>query len=403
MLKRFADDRRGAVIVLFAFALVPLLALVGVAIDYSRSTRTLADLQSAVDGAALAAGKNTLDDSRRDITQTARAAFDAAFKPESGVKVTSFKTKVTQDRIAVEAGATVPTMFGGFIGTRMVQIDAKAEVPLGIMALEIALVLDNTGSMGRLGKMDALKQAAKNLIDTIQATPGSANSSFALVTFNTQVNVGDQNRYASWLRFTPPGGPEPKIEVAQSAWTGCVADRDQPNDARDTLPSTGRPETLYPAAPCQYPGLLPVMPLSRDFYAMKTAVDAMTPTGNTNTGIGLAWGLAVLTPGAPLSGTARAPNARLQKIIVFLTDGLNTENRWTTNASDIDKRTEKLCNEIKSNKIRLYTIRVIEGNENLLRDCATQKSMYFSVNQASELKEVFDKIAADVTTLRLSF
>jgi hypothetical protein len=403
MLKRFADDGRGAVIVLFAFALVLLLALVGVAIDYSRATRALADLQSAVDGAALAAGKNAIDDSRRDLTQTARAAFDAAFRPESSVKVTGFKVKVGQDRITVEAGATVPTMFGGFIGTRMVDIHAKAEVPLGIMALEIALVLDNTGSMARLGKMDALKQAAKSLIDTIQATPGSANSSFALVTFNTQVNVGDANRTASWLRFTPPGGPEPKLEVTQAAWTGCVADRDQPYDARDTLPSTGRPETLYPAAPCQYPGLLPVMPLSRDFAAMKMAVDAMNPTGNTNTGIGLAWGLAVLTPGAPLSGIARAPSARLQKTIVFLTDGLNTENRWTKDASDIDKRTEKLCNEIKSNKIRLYTIRVIEGNENLLRDCATSKSMYFSVNQPSELKEVFDKIAGDLTTLRLSF
>jgi hypothetical protein len=29
--------------------------------------------------------------------------------------------------------------------------------------------------------------------------------------------------------------------------------------------------------------------------------------------------------------------------------------------------------------------------------------MYFSVNQASDLKGVFDKIAADLTTLRLSF
>ncbi|HEX8666545.1 MAG TPA: TadE/TadG family type IV pilus assembly protein [Beijerinckiaceae bacterium] len=403
MFKRFANDSRGAILVLFAFALVPLLAVVGVALDYSRSTRALTDLQSAVDGAALAAGKNTLDESRRDITQIARAAFDAAFRPESGVKVTGFKAKVTQDRIAVEAAGTVPTMFGGFIGKRLVDIEAKAEVPLGIMSLEIALVLDNTGSMARLGKMDALKQAAKSLIDTIQATPGSANSSFALVTFNTQVNVGDTNRYASWLRFTPPGGPEPKLEVTQAAWTGCVADRDQPQDARDTLPSTGRPETLYPAAPCQYPGLLPIIPLSRDFAAMKTAVDAMNPTGNTNTGIGLAWGLSVLTPGAPLSGIARAPSARVQKIIVFLTDGLNTENRWTKTASDIDKRTEKLCNEVKSAKIRLYTIRVIEGNENLLRDCATSKSMYFSVNQASELKEVFDKIAADLTTLRLSF
>ena len=29
--------------------------------------------------------------------------------------------------------------------------------------------------------------------------------------------------------------------------------------------------------------------------------------------------------------------------------------------------------------------------------------MYFSVNQAAELKGVFDKIAAELTTLRLSF
>jgi hypothetical protein len=169
------------------------------------------------------------------------------------------------------------------------------------------------------------------------------------------------------------------------------------------LPSTGRPETLYPAATCQYPGLLPVIPLSRDFAAMKTAVDAMTPTGNTNTGIGLAWGLSVLTPGAPLSGIARAPNSKLQKVIVFLTDGINTENRWTQDAAQIDQRTDRLCNEVKANKIRLYTIRVIEGNETLLRNCASQPSMYFSVNAASELKGVFDKIASEITTLRLSF
>jgi Flp pilus assembly protein TadG len=403
MLTQFAHDRRGAIAILFAIALLPLMAMVGVAMDYSRSTRALADLQSAVDGAALAAGRNALDESRRDLKQMARATFDNAFRPGSGVAVTRFAVTQSQDKIAVEAAASVPTMFGGFVGRRIVEIDAKAEVPLGIMALEIALVLDNTGSMSRLGKMDALKQSAKSLIDTIQASTGSVNSSFALVPFNTQVNVGDANRNAPWLRFSPPGGPEPKLDVAQAAWTGCIVDRDQPHDARDTLPSTGRSETLYPAANCQYPGLLPVIPLSRDFTAMKGAVDAMVPTGNTNTGIGLAWGLAVLTPQAPLSGIARAPNPRLQKIIVFLTDGLNTENRWTKNASDIDKRTEKLCDEVKSNKIRLYTIRVIEGNESLLRDCATSKSMYFSVNQASELKDVFDKIAADLTTLRLSF
>ena len=140
------------------------------------------------------------------------------------------------------------------------------------------------------------------------------------------------------------------------------------------------------------------MPLSRDFPGMKSAIDLMVPTGNTNTGIGLAWGLAALTPGAPLSGIARAPGPRIQKTIVFLTDGLNTENRWTKDAAQIDKRTEKLC--ARSRRTRFA---VIEGNETILRNCATQPSMYFSVNQASELKAVFDKIAADLTTLRLSF
>ena len=310
MFRTFARDRRGSISILFAVALVPLLVVSGAAIEYSRSTRVQADLQSAVDGAALAAGRNALDEGRRDLTKLARDAFDAAFRPDGGIAVTRFKVTQSQDRIAVEAAATLPTIFGGFLGRRIVDLDARAEVPLGIMAMEIALVLDNTGSMSRLGKMEALKEAAKNLIDAIQGASGSVNSTFALVPFNTQVNVGTGNSTAPWLRYTPPGGPEPKLDVTSATWTGCVVDRDQPQDTRDTLPSTGRPDTLYPAAKCQYPNLLPIIPLSRDFAAMKSAVDAMTPTGNTNTGIGLAWGLAVLTPGAPLSGIARAPNSQ---------------------------------------------------------------------------------------------
>jgi Flp pilus assembly protein TadG len=402
MFRLFSRDRRGSVTILFAFALVPLLIVGGAAIEYSRSTRLQADLQSAVDGAALTAGRNALDEGRRDPAKLARDAFDAAFRLDGGITLTRFLVTQSSDRIAVEAAATLPTIFGGFLGRRVVDLGAKAEVPLGIMALEVALVLDNTGSMSRLGKMEALKEAAKNLLDTIQVAAGNVNASFALVPFNTQVNVGMANSTASWLRFTP-GSPEPNLDVTSAAWTGCIADRDQPEDVRGTIPSTGWPATLHPAAKCQFAGLQTILPLSRDFAAIKTAVDAMTPTGNTNTGIGLAWGLSVLTPGAALSGTARAPSARLQKVMVFLTDGLNTENRWTKDPVQIDQRTDRLCDAIKADKIKLYTIRVIEGNETILRNCASKPSMYFSVNQASELKGVFDKIAAELTTLRLSF
>lgn len=424
MLPRFAADRQGAVALLFAFVLIPLLAVAGVAVDYGRSARTRADLQSAVDGAALAAGKNAIEQQRKDLARVARTAFDGAFRPESGATVTKFELAQDVRRIAVEAEVSLPTMFGAFVGQRAVALTARAEVPAATRSVDLALVLDNTGSMGQQGKMAALKEAANGLVATVQASRGSINTRIALVPFNTQVNLGEDNRGVPWVRFELPGqgnadrgagkanggspGPNPDMAgaltgVVAALWKGCVADRDQPYDAQATPPTPSRPETLHPAAICQYPGLQKAMPLTRDFLAVRQAIDQMAPTGNTNTGIGLAWGLSVLTPGAPLGGPPRPPAPGLERTIVFLTDGENTQNRWATNRAEIDKRTEAVCDEIRSQGIKLYAIRVIEGNEGLLRKCATQPSMYYSVSRASELKDVFDRIAVDITTLRLSF
>ena len=51
----------------------------------------------------------------------------------------------------------------------------------------------------------------------------------------------------------------------------------------------------------------------------------MQPNGNTNVTIGLAWAWHALTPGAPLS-EASAPKPDLDKVIILLTDGENTES-----------------------------------------------------------------------------
>ena len=52
---RFFDDRRGAVAILTAFALIPLLLATGGAIDFGRIMVMRSELQQAVDSAALAA------------------------------------------------------------------------------------------------------------------------------------------------------------------------------------------------------------------------------------------------------------------------------------------------------------------------------------------------------------
>jgi Flp pilus assembly protein TadG len=398
MWKRFAADAAGGVGFMFALAVVPVLGLVGAAVDYSRASQAHAHLQKAVDAAALAAGKIALEQNRKDVDKDARAVFNGAFPRSEGVTVTRFSVTATGDVLTVVVDAQVPTMFGRFIGNTVADLTATASVPTSSMSLEVVLVLDNTGSMAASGKMAALKEAAKNLIDTLQGASTGAYVSIGVVAFNSQVNVGIASRDATWLTFTSPNTPI-ALRTDKAAWTGCVADRDDPYDYRDPVATTA--ETLYPAVVCKYPGLLPIQPLSRNFAGLKAAIDAMNPTGNTNTGIGLAWGMAMLTPSAPLS-TAQPSNGKLQKTIVFLTDGINTENKLSTDPVVIDGRTDRVCEEIKKT-INLYTIRVIEGNETLLRNCASNPSMYHSVTTASELNDVFKKIAGEIATLRLSY
>src|SRR3954467_8558621 len=98
MFRTFARDRRGSISILFAVALVPLLVVSGAAIEYSRSTRVQADLQSAVDGTGLAAGRNALDEGRRDLARLARDAFHAAFRPDGGIAGKQFKVTWSQYR-----------------------------------------------------------------------------------------------------------------------------------------------------------------------------------------------------------------------------------------------------------------------------------------------------------------
>jgi hypothetical protein len=88
--------------------------------------------------------------------------------------------------------------------------------------------------------------------------------------------------------------------------------------------------------------------------------------------------------------------------MIILTDGDNTQNRWTSSSTSIDARTKKACDNIKADNIKLYTVRVINGNASLLKNCATKESMFYDVEQASELGNVFAAIAQNLANLRLA-
>ena len=89
----------------------------------------------------------------------------------------------------------------------------------------------------------------------------------------------------------------------------------------------------------------------------------------------------------------------------MLTDGDNTDDKFPgSNQSDIDARTQAACNNLRSqaNTIRVVTVRMIEGNANLLRSCASNPNYYYEVSNASQLIDVFRRIAWEISALRLT-
>jgi Flp pilus assembly protein TadG len=414
MIRQLQRDERGSVIPMFAICLAAILAAVGGAVDYSRANASRTAMQAALDAAALMLAKEASGLTQAQLTQKAQSYFQINFNNSEAKSITvtpTFSNANGVNKIALQSTGSVDTTLFRVFGQMQIPISANSEVQWGTRRLEMALALDNTGSMAQSGKMAALQTATHSLIDTLKAASKKKDDiRIAIIPFTTFVNVDPKkNKNAKWIDFSDWSestsvGLEAGLTTewvnkkTGKKWSGCVADRTQPYDTQDTAPN-GAADTMYPAVECVNPG--PLQALTSNWNRLHKDADAMKPDGTTNVTIGLAWGWHALTSGAPLT-EATAPAKDLDKVLVLLTDGENTENRWTTNTAAIDQRTRTVCENIKKEGIKLYTVRVIDGSASLLRGCATSPSMYFEVQQASQLNAVFKSIADSLATLRIA-
>ncbi len=201
---------------------------------------------------------------------------------------------------------------------------------------------------------------------------------------------------------------------AHSTWNGCMADRgtssapstgnyDQKNDA----PNTTVAATMFPAQ--QYsscPSALTA--LTYDWTALNTAVDALNPNGSTNQAIGLAWGWQSLTA-APFTIPATDPSKVYKQVIILLTDGLNTQDRWYGNGSatstQVNDRQSPLCTNIKEAGVILYTVQVNTGGDatsTLLQNCASSSDKFFLLTSSDQIVTTFQQIGTELSELRIS-
>lgn len=453
-LASFRHDRRGNVAITFAIATLPMVGAVGYAVDYSHANNVKAALQAALDSTALMLARDASTLSQTDLNAKALNYFTALFnRPEAkSVSINATYTTTGGSKIVVNGSASVPTSFLGIIGYDNLTVAGSSTTAWGSTRLRVALALDNTGSMAWDGKMTALKSATKDLLTQLKnAASQNGDVYVSIIPFSKDVNVGRSNYTANWIDWddwedvngswqtvqtctskskrgkSRCTSSQQWVPAAYSTWNGCITDRDQnydqlvtaPNPADATLPA-GQASTLFPAEQYAYCPVA-MKGLTYDWTALNSVVDSMTPVGSTNQPIGLVWAWQSLVGGGPLTAPAKDSNYEYQDIIILMSDGLNTQDRWYGNGSNtstaVDNRMYQTgsgsgtCANIKNSGVTIYTIHVNTGGDptsTLLQNCAGSKdkmydvSKFFTVTTASGIATVFNQIGTNLTQLRVA-
>ena len=425
-IRRFAGAEQGNIAVLFAIAAVPIISFVGAAIDYTRANTARSAMQAALDTTALMLGKDLTDGTitTSQISAKATAYFNALYTntEAKSVAVTATYTAASGNgsTIQLSGSGSLDTQFMKVAGFPTLGINTSSTAAWGNVRMRVALVLDVTGSMANDGKMTAMKPAAKALVDQVSAlakNPGDVYIS--IIPFAKDVNVGPSNYNQTWINWyewdddnrtcSGWGWGATCTPKNHNTWNGCVTDRDQNYDTLNTTPTSSSTQFYaeqYNACPAE------LLPLTTDFTAAKAKIDSLTPNGGTNQPIGIAWGWQSLTQGAPLNAPAEDPNYTYKKVLIVMSDGLNTQDRWpsygngqTQYNGQIDARQRIQCDNIKAAGIVIYTMHVNTDNDptsTVLQYCASGSDKFSTVTSSSQIMTAFTSIGTSLSKLRVA-
>jgi len=251
-------DERGVTAVIFAIVFSAVFLAVAVCIDYARTATQYVRVQNAVDAAALAASHRLgLPDQDSQGPADAQAYFDANISRHKTVgKLTSVSLDAGKGEVAATAHGDMLTSLLKAVGIRQIGFNNRSLVKKGKGTVEVALVLDNSGSMAGQPIAD-LRTAAQSLVTVLYAGyEGTDKVKIAVVPFAASVNVGPHHATAPWMDQTGiapthlENFAEPRTRfdlLAQMGvpWRGCVEVRPAPYDVTDAVPTLVNPATLF--------------------------------------------------------------------------------------------------------------------------------------------------------------
>jgi hypothetical protein len=139
---------------------------------------------------------------------------------------------------------------------------------------------------------------------------------------------------------------------------------------------------------------------------MTSLINNLSPVGNTNQGLGLQLGWLSIVGGGPFTMPAKDPNYKYNEVIILMSDGVNTQNRWSNSQSSIDAREALTCTNAKAANITIYSIQVNTGGDStqtVMKNCASDSSKFFELKKANDLIATFNSIGTALSNLRIAF
>ena len=445
-LSAFSRDVRGNVAVTFAVTATALAGAVGGGLDFSRSSGIGTELQAALDSGVLAAASLT---QTRSAEEVVRAYVEAAIGDHAGVMET-LELEVTGDislnsrRIGARASVRSPTTLLGVMGINEITVTRETEAVERARNIEISLVLDISSSM-RGNRIDSLREAALDFVDTVLDADVSGTTSISVVPYGGTVKLPDTffHLVTNGESYSPPGF-DWRLDVPDQAadWNGCLEmNRNQVdrialtpgghgvipqftvwNRGNDWCPDAAGTEAVF---------------LTNDRTRLRNLIsrfDNDILSDGTGTDIATSWGARALDPewrgglggDADFSDRPAAyDDEATLKVMVVMTDGGITQQRrpergWDPllglvhvgtrgtddlyNKGQARRNFETLCDYAKDSGVVVYSIAFQVGggrNRRDMEDCASSPAQFHDV-QDLDIASAFSAIAADLNQLRLS-
>lgn len=437
--RAFAGGNSGTVSIIFAVSCIVLMLLIGVAVDTARYHNVSLRLQAALDGASLAAAKllsdpNVVDD---EIKDRAASYFTAAVQTFGVLPSHITPVTVVIDRnnasVEVQGRVDVPAYFGGFANLpSLTAINQKSKVVYDITNVELSMVLDITGSMNDNNKLADMKQAAKDVVDTLfDGALNDDNVRIALAPYSASVNAGP---YATAVS----AAPATTATTCGWSWHGynCSSTTTAGTPA-DTC-TIGRPASKADAAPSGADRLLNIadpIPANEQFYYscppsvvlpltnrsqrdnLKATIDSYAAVGGTAGHLGTAWGWYLLSPNwSSVFPSESAPKAygdtRAQKAMIVMTDGIFNVSYESGApfgdaqlAQDAYDDFDALCSGAKAAGVTIYTVGFDLNDATALshlESCASSPGAFYDAKTGAQLKDAFRDIAGKLGNLRVA-